>query len=57
MSRLSGTPGGSSTVRAADTGAAPAGPHYLAGGRLAQENITTGLQAAVNVKESAHRGP
>ena len=31
-------------------GAAPAGPHYVAGGRLAQGDITTGLQAAINVK-------
>jgi hypothetical protein len=31
-------------------GTAPAGPHYVAGGRLAQGDITTGLQAAISVK-------
>lgn len=31
-------------------GAAPAGPHYVAGGRLVQGDLTTGLQAAISLK-------
>jgi hypothetical protein len=31
-------------------GAAPAGPHYVAGGRLVQGDLTTGLQATISVK-------
>jgi hypothetical protein len=34
----------------AGDGAAPAGPHYVAGGRLVQGDLTTGLQATISVK-------
>ncbi|HEX3688145.1 MAG TPA: hypothetical protein VHV28_00525 [Solirubrobacteraceae bacterium] len=51
-----GAPGsGKDTVKpivsgVAGGGAAPARPHYVAGGHLVQGDLTTGLQAAISLK-------